>query len=97
MSIVLGALVAMGGVSLLSRIVDALPDGNDWVQGIAFTASDIAITAGLIGGGSKVIHEVMEVITQNISNFRPAPPDDQLASAGMATAAAPPPAQPMTL
>ena len=58
----LGALVSLSGVRLLGPIFE-FEDAHGWsFQQAVFQLTDIIVTAGLIAGGSKTIHELMALV-----------------------------------
>ena len=58
----LGILVSLSGVRLLAPIFEfGAPEGWSFQQAV-FQFTDIIVTAGLIAGGSKSIHELMALI-----------------------------------
>ena len=58
----LGILVSLAGVRLLGPIFDVSGSGTSGFQVAVFQFADIVITAGLIAGGSSMIHELMALI-----------------------------------
>lgn len=58
----LGILVSLSGVRLLAPIFEFdVSDGWSFQQAV-FQFTDIVVTAGLIAGGSKTIHELMALV-----------------------------------
>ena len=58
----LGALVSLSGVRLLGPIFE-FEGADGWsFQQAVFQFTDIIVTAGLIAGGSKTVHELMALV-----------------------------------
>lgn len=58
----LGILVSLSGVRLLAPIFE-FDVSDEWsFQQAVFQFTDIIVTAGLIAGGSKTIHELMALV-----------------------------------
>ena len=58
----LGVLVSLSGVRLLGPIFEFEGAGGWSFQQAVFQFTDIIVTAGLIAGGSKTIHELMALV-----------------------------------
>ena len=58
----LGSLVSLSGVRLLGPIFEFDVAGGWSFQQAVFQFTDIIVTAGLIAGGSKTIHELMALV-----------------------------------
>ena len=65
----LGILVSLSGVRLLGPIFE-FGDGGASFQRAVFQFTDIALTAGLIAGGSATIHELMALIDDFLKTSR---------------------------
>ena len=66
----LGILVAVSGIRLLGPIFP-FDQSAEWTFQMAmFQFTDIVITAGLIGGGSATIHELMALIDEFLRQSR---------------------------
>ncbi len=62
-----GILISLAGVRVLAPLVDA-PNASVQ-QGWLFVV-DVLLTGGLLAGGSKLIHEVMAVVSQALNKTR---------------------------
>lgn len=58
----LGVMVSVSGVRLLAPIFESGVSGGWSFQQAVFQFTDIVVTAGLIAGGSKSIHELMALV-----------------------------------
>ena len=66
----LGILVSLSGVRLLGPIFE-FDTADEWsFQKALFQFTDIVVTAGLIAGGSKTIHELMALIDEFLKSSR---------------------------
>ena len=70
LGLTLGVLVALSGVRLLGPIFSFDPTSHGWFQQAVFHFTDIIVTAGLIGGGSATIHELMALIDNFLKSSR---------------------------
>ena len=62
LGLTLGLMVSLSGIRLLAPIFELDATESSQLQLKALNFTDIAITAGLIAGGSSTIHEVMALI-----------------------------------
>ena len=62
-----GLFISLAGVRVLAPLVEV--PINAVQQSLLFIA-DVLLTAGLLAGGSKLIHEVMAVISEGLSTTR---------------------------
>ena len=70
LGLTLGVLVALSGVRLLGPTFSFEPNSYGWFQQAIFHFTDIIVTAGLIGGGSATIHELMALIDNFLKSSR---------------------------
>lgn len=70
LGLTLGILIALSGVRLLGPIFSFDATSHGWFQQAVFHFTDIIITAGLIGGGSATIHELMALIDNFLKSSR---------------------------
>lgn len=70
LGLTLGVLVALSGVRLLGPIFSFNPTDHGWFQQAVFHFTDIIVTAGLIGGGSATIHELMALVDNFLKRSR---------------------------
>ena len=85
-----GIFISLAGVRVLAPLVNA-PTGD--VQQSWLFVVDVLLTAGLLAGGSKLIHEVMAVVSKGLGKARGAV-GDQAPAAPAPAPAAPAPATP---
>ena len=64
----LGIMVSLSGVRLLGPIFEVDAEGS--FQRAVFHFTDILLTAGLIGGGSATIHELMALVDDFLKTSR---------------------------
>ena len=69
LGLTLGILVSLAGVRLLGPIFE-FGDAGTSFQRAVFQFTDIALTAGLIAGGSATIHELMALIDDFLRTSR---------------------------
>ncbi|MDE2763968.1 MAG: hypothetical protein OXQ94_18400 [Gemmatimonadota bacterium] len=69
LGLTLGILVSLAGVRLLGPIFE-FADAGTTFQRAVFQFTDIALTAGLIAGGSATIHELMALIDDFLKTSR---------------------------
>ena len=70
LGLTLGVLVALSGVRLLGPTFSFNATSYGWFQQAVFNFTDIIVTAGLIGGGSATIHELMALIDNFLKSSR---------------------------
>ena len=61
-----GVLISLAGVRVLSPLVKASP-ANGGLQELLLFVVDVRLTRGLLAGGSKLIHEVMSVVSKALA------------------------------
>ena len=69
LGLTLGVLVSLAGVRLLGPIFEFADAGTSFQRAV-FQFTDIALTAGLIAGGSATIHELMALIDDFLRTSR---------------------------
>lgn len=69
LGLTLGILVSLAGVRLLGPIFEFGDPGTSFQRAV-FQFTDIALTAGLIAGGSATIHELMALIDDFLRTSR---------------------------
>ena len=68
LGLTLGIMVSLSGIRLLGPIFNV---GTEWSFQVAvFHFTDILLTAGLIGGGSATIHELMALVDDFLKTSR---------------------------
>jgi len=61
LGLILGLAISALGFRVMQQLVTAIPDANAF-QAAAFRGLDVAITGGLLAGGSKGIHAITQAI-----------------------------------
>ena len=70
LGLIFGILISLSGVRILGAIFE-FTDAKGWLfQHALFQLTDILLTAGLIAGGSKTIHELMGLIDNFLRQSR---------------------------
>ncbi len=69
LSLSLGLLISVAGVRVLEPLVESPPEA-DTPEKWLFTSLDLVITAGLLAGGSVLIHDMMSALSTALTSTK---------------------------